>query len=371
MESKNMAVKEQSQSDDEIDLFELFSSLAQQWRWVAGITAIGVMTSLVVALSIPKEYEVGALVVLPSQPDASLISNRGIVKKTPQNLFQEYHIRLLSSSNLDNYLQQNDWLSKISPQLINTKNNNELTARLRERLKIDVTQPQKTKGNSVREARELALTMYGEDESLVVDFINGYIRFTGEAMLAAIKKDGKRLKALEIEKINQSIDLLRADANRRLTSRVLMLNDALVLAKKIGVKKPNSIQLLPNQSGSGSGSGSGGGVVVNSVSSRSDLFLQGSEYLMGEINNIQQRKLSDAYIPALFPLLKRLDELSNVSFDFVEVKPYSLDKPATVDGQAEKPKRAFIVAVGGVLSLFFGMFAALIAGAVKRRKALV
>jgi len=359
-----MDVIERYQADDEIDLFELFSSLMQQWRWIVGITVVGTVLSIVIALAIPKEYQVGALVVLPSQPDVTLISNRGVVTETRSGLFQKYHMRLVSAVNLDDYLQQNDWLSKIYPQPINTKNKNELTARLRELLKIEVTRPKQTKNNLVVSARELGLTMFGEDESLVTDFINGYIGFTGEALLASLKKDGKRLKALEIDEINQSINLLRADAKRRLTSRRLVLNDALVLAKKIGIKKPNSMRLSPNKSSSG--------IVVNAVNSgsRSDLFLQGSEYLMGEINNIQQRKLSDAYIPALLPLLKRLEELSNVSFDFEETKPYKVDKPATVDGQAEKPKRVLIVTAGGVLSLFIGIFASLIVGAVKRRRAL-
>jgi uncharacterized protein involved in exopolysaccharide biosynthesis len=39
-----------------------------------------------------------------------------------------------------------------------------------------------------------------------------------------------------------------------------------------------------------------------------------------------------------------------------------------VDGQAEKPKRVLIVAVGSVLSFFIGVFVALIVGAVNRRE---
>lgn len=364
MGAKGMDVMERDQPDDEIDLFELFSSLVQQWRWVIGITVIGVVLSVAAALSIPKEYEVSSLVVLPSQSDATLISNRGVVKQTPQSLFQQYHMRLVSAVNFDEYLQQNNWLSKVYPLTVSEKNRNALMARLRKSLNIEVTLPKKVKNTAELLPQAVALTMYGEDEPLMAGFINGYISFTGEALLAGIKKDGKRLKVLEIEQVNQSINLLRADAKRRLTSRLLVLNDALVLAKKIGVKKPISMMLPSNQNS--------GKIVMYSASSGgdSDLFLQGSEYLIGEINNIQQRKSSDAYIPTLLPLLKRLEELSNVSFDYAGAKPYKVDSLAAVDGQAGKPKRALIIAVGGVLSLFIGIFAALIAGAVKRRKAL-
>lgn len=363
MESKSTDVMERYQPDDEIDLFELFSSLAKQWRWVVGITVIGMVLSVTVALSTPKEYEVSSLVVLPSQPDATLILNRGVVTQTPSGLFQQYYLRLVSVVNFEEYLQQNSWLSKVYPQSVNEKNRNELMARLRKSLHIEVTLPKKVKNTAESPPQAVTITMYGEDESLMADFINGYIGFTGKALLAAIKKDGKRLKTLEVAKINQSIDLFRADANRRLTSRLLVLNDALVIAKKIGVKKPISMRQAPNQNSST--------VVVNAVSPDFGLFLQGSEYLMGEINNIQQRKSPDAYIPTLLPLLKRLEELSSVSFDFAGVKPYKVDRPAAVDGQAEKPKRVVIVALGGVFSLLVGIFAALIAGGVKRRKALV
>jgi uncharacterized protein involved in exopolysaccharide biosynthesis len=53
------------------------------------------------------------------------------------------------------------------------------------------------------------------------------------------------------------------------------------------------------------------------------------------------------------------------------VKLYTLDQQAVTDDQAEKPKRALIVAVGGVLSFFMAVFVALIAGAIQRRKSAV
>ncbi|PCH84455.1 MAG: hypothetical protein COB89_04585 [Piscirickettsiaceae bacterium] len=100
------------------------------------------------------------------------------------------------------------------------------------------------------------------------------------------------------------------------------------------------------------------------------MFLLGSEYLKGEIESLQKRTSDDAFIEELPTLFKRIDELNKMTFDFAEVQPYRLDKIAEVDGKAEKPKRALIVAVGGVLSGFIAIFVALIVGAVKRRKAL-
>ena len=84
---------------------------------------------------------------------------------------------------------------------------------------------------------------------------------------------------------------------------------------------------------------------------------------------LKERKNDDPFIEEFLPLVSKLDRLKSLTFDFTGAKLYRLNKAATMDGQAEKPKRALIVAVGSVMSLFIGLFVALIVGAVKRRKA--
>jgi chain length determinant protein (polysaccharide antigen chain regulator) len=100
------------------------------------------------------------------------------------------------------------------------------------------------------------------------------------------------------------------------------------------------------------------------------MFLLGSEYLKGEIENLQKRASDDAFIQELPALFNRLEELNSMTFDFAGIKPYRIDKVAEADGKAEKPKRALIVVVGTVLSGFIAIFVALIMGAVKRRREL-
>lgn len=93
--------------------------------------------------------------------------------------------------------------------------------------------------------------------------------------------------------------------------------------------------------------------------------------------SLKARVNDDPFIAGLQPLLNKLNRLNErksqmaSAGDMVGQKIYRLDKKAVVDGKAEKPKRALIVAVGGLLSLFVGIFVALIAGAIKRRKAVV
>ncbi|MBV1899516.1 MAG: hypothetical protein KUG63_09120 [Cycloclasticus sp.] len=233
---------------------------------------------------------------------------------------------------------------------------------MKQALQIEVVKPKPIKGKEPAAPEVVTLTLLGKDETVTADFINGYIDYSGKALIALIAEVGRQQKDLEVEKINIDMRLLRQDFQKKLMARLKVLNEALILAEKVGIKKPNDMKRETNQATKG--------IVINAANSSSDLFLKGSEYLKQTINTLQSRESQDPYIKELFPLFERLGRLDAMSFDFEGVKPYKLDKKAVADGEAEKPKRALIVAVGGVLSLFVGVFVALIAGAVKRRKAL-
>jgi len=362
LENKNIAIAERYTADDEIDLFELFASLGKQWRWWVGVTVLGVVLSVVIALSMPKQYEVNAQLVLAEQVQAIVLTNKGYIKQDRKGLFQQYYETLVSFDSFSYYVKQGDWLSKVYPDGVGQGRDRELLTELKQALQIEVVKPKPIKGKEPAAPEVVTLTLLGKDEAVTADFINGYIDYSGKALIELIAQAGKQQKDLEVEKINIDMRLLRQDFQKKLTARLKALNEALILAEKVGIKKPNDMKRETNQATKG--------IVINAANSSSDLFLKGSEYLKQTIDTLQSRESQDPYIKELFPLFARLERMDTMSFDFAGVKPYKLDKKAVADGKAEKPKRALIVAVGSVLSLFVGVFVALIAGAVKRRKAL-
>ena len=347
-------------ADDEIDLFELFLSLCQQWRWWVGITVLGVVVSIIIALSIPKQYEVSAQISLPDQLSASIISNNGYVEQTRNGLLLQYYQQIISPANFSRYVEQGGWLVRLFPDAADQGRDRVLLEGLRQSLQVEVSRPKPVKGEVDKNPEVVTLSLLCTEEALTVDFINGYIKFLEKDLIASLIQSGRQQKELEINKINTDMRLLRLDHQKKLTARLQVLNEALVLAKKIGVKKPNEMnrEQIASQ-----------GIIVNALGGGSDLFLKGSEYLKQEIINIQSRESQDPFIEGLFPLVARLERLDSMSFDFTGANLYKLEMEAVVDGQAEKPKRTLIVAMGSVLSLFVGMFVALIVGAVKRRKA--
>ncbi len=419
-------------ADDEIDLFELFSSLCQQWRWLVGITLLGTVMAVAVALMLPKQYEVTTQIALPDVADVMAIDVNGYGEYSRGSLFNELYKNLRSPVQLDAFLIEGKWGQALSQDAINEMTNNEVLAKVLDTFAVEVLEPKKNKGEENTPAPQLlSLTMWHTEEQVAADLLNEYVEKTNQNLIASLAKSGKKRRALEVEKIEkeaallknnartvreltiekleeqnqvkiktllQSIELLIKKAKLDEASELAKLNEALKLAVDLKIKNPTTIDALPKSNVQGVGT------AVNVTTDRVlHLFLMGSDYLNGVIENFSSRqkkelfipeisklkkqigmvendqtlaalkakKNDDPYIAELPPLLKKLDRLSKLSFDFTGVQLYKLDKQAAVDGRAEKPKRALIVAVGAVLSGFVAIFVALIVGAVKRRRELV
>jgi len=429
MENKQLDVVGYKQQDDEIDLFELFSSLAQQWRWLVGITVIGILFSIAIALLIPKQYEVSTKVAVPDTADVAAIIMRGYGKQTTKSLFVEYYQNLNSAEELQEFIKAGDWFEKLYPGVANEFAESELFSSLLDNFSITILEPIKEKSKANSPAPDLlAVTLWSEDEQVAVDFLNDYIvqsnsnvleklRLNGQlnrdfkvekiqSEIALLRNDAKRVRLFtiqkqestneeKVEKLTQAIDLLTAKYDLDMQSRLLGLKEALDIAQAMKVKTPKTIESFSKSSSKSTSTD-----INITTKSREDLFLMGSDYLKGRIEIIESRqnkalyikeisvfkkqieeakndvklaalkarKNDDPYIPELPALLKQLDKLQKLTFDFTGVKLYRLDRKASIDGKAEKPKRALIVAVGSILAFFIAIFVALIVGAVKRGK---
>ena len=431
MENKSIEKVTPYHMDDEIDLFELFASLHRHWRWWLGFTALGVVLSIIVALSFPKQYKVTTQVALPDASDVVVIKTRGYGEHTTEGLFNQYYQRLKSPEVLTAFIHKGEWLDRLFPEEKEAINVNEKVAEIEDNISIDILSPLKEKGQVNGLAPHLlAINMWGGAEKEQVEFLNNYVVAVNNQLIKSIKENGQKLRDSEVEKIKadilllkeeakkerhltiekleaensekikaltQKIELLTAKFNYDMDSKLVRLQEALKIATKMKIKSPTTIESMGKKQAARSSTD-----VTITSNARHDLFLLGSVYLTTEIDNVKarkgnlllvpeiselkqqikelkdnvklavlkERKNDDPFIEGLLPLVSKLDRLKSLTFDFTGAKLYRLDKAAIMDGKAEKPRRMLIVAVGSVLGLFVGVFVALIAGAVKRRKAL-
>lgn len=429
MDNKKLDVIEYKQQDDEIDLFELFSSLAQQWRWVVGITVIGGLFSIAIALLIPKQYKVSTQVAVPNAADVAAVITRGYDKQTAKSLFLDYYQNLKSTEELRQFVKDGGWLEKLYPEKVNNASEDEMLASLSDDFSIAILAPIKEKGKANNLMPDLlAMNLWGRDEQVMVDFLNDYVIETNNRMLEKLRLNGQlsrefqietiqneivllknnakkvRLLAIQkqesankekIEKLEQEVRLLTAKYDLDTQAHLSNLKEALALAETMGVKTPKTIESFEKNNSKAKSTD-----INITTKSRQDLFLMGSDYLKSRISIIESRQNKEAYIKEIATLKKQIDETKNdvhlaalksrtnddpyitelpallqqvdklqtLTFNFSSAKLYRLDKKASIDGKAEKPKRALIVAVGSLLAFFIAVFVALIMGAVKRRK---
>ena len=331
-----------------------------------GITLLGTLIAVAVALSIPKQHEVTTQIALPDVVDVEAVDVNGYGEHSREALFNDLYKNLRSTAHFIRFEEQGSWLERVYGSKVTEDNRNYLQSELRKDVEVSIISPKQSKKGPSSPPRIVSISLMGRDEGITANFISGYIDYTNKTLLLELMASGEAMEKAEIEKINNDINALRFKAKKKREARLIKLQDALVTASKVGVKKPDSIRLF-SQSAQRSLNG------LTSLSDKADanVFLMGTEYLEAEINILRSKENDDAYIVELPEMLKRINELESLSFDFTGVQLYKLDKKAVVDGKAEKPKRALIVAVGGLLSLFVGLFVALIAGAIQRRKTVV
>lgn len=398
MEQKDTETNECRPRTDEKGLIELFVFVLQQWKWFISITVLGLLMSVVIAFVTDKQYVMTAQVSRPDSSDVMSVTNKGYsaffderhladykkwrnakgvvelnteqtaditLKLASEDLFKQYYDLLKSPAHFNRYVQQGKWRNRIDSLEVPDGERNQIFAGLRKGIKVAIVSPMQPKKGKELPPRIIALTMMGVNEALMADFINQYIDYTNNALLVEIKQAGRERAAVEVTKLRASMGSLRLGAKIEREAQMVKLREVLALAKKVGIKKPDSIRLY-----SGASQHSILGLTSNANGERGSLFLMGSEYLEGEIENLSLRTNDDPYITRLVPLITRIKQIEALSFDFTGVRLYKIDKLAMLDGIAEKPKRALIVAVGGVVSLFVGMLVALVIGLVRRRKLL-
>lgn len=418
-----------SGNDDEIDLGDLLAKLLAQYKLVLAITVAGTLLAIVVALYMPNIYQRQVILSVPYASDLAGLNSNGYIAYTPQSIFTRYYQELRSPKNFEEFIKENISLAEMFPGADKTES--ALIDELRGDFLIEILEPKPAEKNAiVSNPSRLAVQLSGENEALIVDFLNDYagnidqqliseiavqqnIRIAAE--LQDIVKDigllrGSALRAREAEiarmeqknqttisQLNAEISALLAKSDTDKYHMIVAITDAFAIAKKLKIKKPTNLSNL--------------GMISDQHSTKTEinltdrqelpLYLMGTDYLVAKTEELKQRGSNipfvkeysalkqeinivendavltalktrvsdDPYIENLPNLLSRKAQLESMSLDFALAKAVKVEQNATVTGVKVKPQRALIVIVGAVVSGFIALIIGLIVGlASKTRK---
>ncbi len=203
--------------------------------------------------------------------------------------------------------------------------------------------------------------------------------------IAALQENDELTRA----KLNDELDSLRKQLRTRRDDRIAQLNEAILIARSLGLEKPST----PSAMGATEQTRATGNVIRTEVNNqqiplyfmgtealeaerdalqkrRSDEFtepriaqIQGELRLLAqnrEVQMLKQREEEDLFIGDYAKWSKEAAELRGLNLNLGSLQLVNVDQQAIYPRSAIKPKRSLVLALGIVLGLMLGTFLALI-----------
>jgi chain length determinant protein (polysaccharide antigen chain regulator) len=339
MQSTQNSQTAHAQYDDEIDLLELWNSLwSQKWLigLIAGITTLG---GISVAIFSTPVYKAETFFLPPLERDVEVLKYGNLQNLSAEAVYQRFLTNLQSrdlrrdfyqSNKIEAYLSENKPVSK--PKALFEGGFNKLLA-----LNI----PKKG------DASFTSLSLELRDAQRAADWLNAYAKLAAERTKEQLFSEVLTKIATETRSLTEKIASKRALAQSRREDRIAVLKEALVLAESVNLLKP---------------------MIDQAANNLSMEYMRGAVAIKAEIAILQARESDDPFISGMRDLQERLNYLQSIKFDENKLKVVRIDEPAVAPEAAIKPKKRLIVAVALVLGVMLGVFAALIRGAVRKRR---
>lgn len=407
---------------DEIDLFELAQSIWQEKILIVIITAVVTVLALIYALAATPIYQVQSIVKPAVTKDLDELNGTDIYQLSPAEALVQVGASLESYETRLGYFKANQEL--FEPLLTSSGSLEQNFERInREYIKILKTDtkndesfanyvgvqfqyPKGVNGAAIANGfvdHAIDLEKQRITASLDVIISNSLERLnrtigntragydaSKEAQIAQLSEKDALNKAQLLDELGA----LREELKVRRQNRIMQLDEAIVIAKSLGIKKPATPSSLANETRTS------GSVIRTEVNSQQNpLYFMGTEALNAErdalmarenddftsdriveintalkllehnrqIEVLQARENDDLFLAELAENRKEISRLKNLKVNMDNLKLVRIDQVAVEPASPIKPRKSLIVALGIVLGGMLGVFAALIRSMIRKR----
>lgn len=335
--------------DDEIDLFELAAAL---WRkkWLIIIITLAVIALAVMYLvTTPKIYEAKVLI---SETQAVNIAQLNVgnaqLGSYAQSISPESAYALFNKKLQSKELALEYFLDNIEPAYLENGDKNATSRSLYEGFVKSIS--------IVGTVDDIYLTVKYQytDPDLVARWLNGYLRFVEHKTKQELIDSALHNKAQAINEYQKEITSLRTVYSRRLQDKIVQLEEAYRIAKKLNFQKPVASNITDK--------------IVSNVLDESLLYMRGAEVLHAEIEALKAREILDPFIEKIRPIQEKISYLESVEYDFDKLQVLAVDAWATPPEHSIKPRKLLILIFAGLMGGILGVIVALIILANTKRK---
>ena len=413
--------------EDEIDLKQLFRSLADRKWFIIDFTGMAVIFAIVYALLISPTYKATISFLSPSKTSVIELNKIKLTSETSETIYREFLNKIMSSQFQWHVFYDNDYISRLNPDNETIENLDNFFHDFVQSLTIEEQKIQKNVEKANYE-KPVILSLEGTDSVIISDYLNDLAKQADksaineflttielkialrlmeidkqkELLLSRAKQDRlakiKRIKeedGQKINEINDQINRLRIKAKKDRINKIQTLSDAAKIAKKLNIKDNNFKKI--------SGSKQANSTLTVAIGDNQKLpqwYLYGENALQEEINILKNRENDDPYIPEIVNLqnklktvqsnqtLKTLEsrqddspfiaEINKLDIEATRLKSFKLEntgihamqvnQQAFVPESPIKPKKKLIVAVAAIAGFIFSILLVFIMNAFRDEK---
>lgn len=365
--------------DDTIDLGELLRGLIAQWPLIVGITVLGAVIGVAVALLLPKQYRVEAVVNQPSREAVQPLLAQQIAPLTLDDLSQRFLLNLRSLSLIEQAYSQSDLGGEQDLASLSEEEAFSQIQSVADALSVgpvryefyQLADDEKTPLNS------LSVNLLSSEPRRAKAFIDELLVLAEQQTLREAIGNINATKAIRIESAQSKYDQLLAGAEASLARERRRVQQALSIANSLGIEEPTSWEALVL--------GDSQVQMINQLAN-DELFLNGTRFLTAQLESLSADGAAELFLEGIeetvfdingnqmvitttpSQLQGEIRALSQQNFALSDVNLLDEDAAARIPSNAEKPNRPLIAIAATVLAGFAALFIALIRMAIRSRK---
>lgn len=334
--------RERLSGDGELDLVDMLEGLWRRKLLIVLVTFLVTGVAVAYALLSTPTYQARVFVQPPSQNDIAHLNNgrggdSGLDMVTVKDVYEIY-LRSLQSESLRREFFQRVYLPSLS-EGERAGSQDELYARFQSVLSLGSG----GKDNPMRYFIRAELP----DPNQAAEWVVAYAKMAGQRGVDEIIKDVKAEATTKANSIEQGITAARESARRQREDEIVQLNEALRVARAIGLEKP---PIISNSLTTEVSAGMDGSLT----------YMRGSKAIEAEIENLESRASDDPFVSNLRQRQHALGFYRGLPIDANAIQVYRLDGAIDSPDRPIKPKKALIVVLGLVMGIMSGITLALL-----------
>lgn len=341
----------QANSDDEIDLVELFHGLWTQKWLIVLVTLVFAVGAASYAFFSKPVYEAHAAVLPPSLSNIAGF-NLGRGRNGELKSLTVADVYAVVTRNLQGDDARREFFRAVYlPSL-----SEGLRSGSQDALYSGFAKTLSVKTPDKNQPDRYTVVVEHHDPAQAAEWAKGYIDLVTRLSLDEVLQNIRREVEVKGTQVQQEIKTLREFAKARRGDRIIRLQEALVVAEALGLENAPVIS----------------GQIAEQLSAFMDgdlMYMRGSKALRAEISVLKSRTSDDPFIPSLRNLEEKYAFYEGMQLDPQKVAVARQDGDIEVPDQPIKPKKPLILALGVVLGGIFGVFIALILLMLRKRSA--